>query len=300
MLSIRGSGARRAPAPCHCFFPRRDRRALKHARFATRAGLVRGEVAAPGCRSPPMTEKGTKTLMRSQLATADDTRVITDLAEPVGTGTIRVVLADDHTLLRAGLRALLQRVPGIAVVGESANGHDALSLVREHRPDVLISDIAMPGLNGLELALRVKEDGGPTRVVILSMHSSEEYVCQALRAGASGYLLKDSGTAELEIAVRAVARGETYLSPGVSRVVIAVHLDRTNQQPSELDAITPRQREILRLIANGLSTKAIARALGISTKTVETHRTQLMDRLGIHDIANLVRLAIRVGLVDEA
>jgi DNA-binding NarL/FixJ family response regulator len=131
------------------------------------------------------------------------------------------------------------------------------------------------------------------------MHSSEEYVCQALRAGASGYLLKDSGTAELEIALRAVARGETYLSPAVSKVVIADYLQRTSEEPSELDLITPRQREILRLIALGQSTKSIARTLGISTKTVETHRMQLMDRLGIHDIANLVRLAIRVGLVEE-
>lgn len=215
-----------------------------------------------------------------------------------GTNLIRVVIADDHTLLRAGLRALLQRVPDVEVVGEAATGRDALAIVLERQPDVLISDIAMPELSGLELTPRVVQTCPATKVVILSMHSSEEYVCQALRAGASGYLLKDSGTAELEIALRAVARGETYLSPAVSKVVIADYLQRTSEQPTELDLITPRQREILRLIAQGHSTKSIARTLGISTKTVETHRTQLMDRLGIHDIANLVRLAIRVGLVD--
>lgn len=214
-----------------------------------------------------------------------------------GTELIRVVLADDHTLLRAGLRALIQQIPGVEVVGEASDGREALAIVRERRPDILISDIAMPQLSGLEITPRVIQECAPTKVIILSMHSSEEYVCQALRAGASGYLLKDSGTVELEIALRAVARGETYLSPAVSKVVIADYLQRTSEEPTELDLITPRQREILSLIAQGHSTKAIARSLGISTKTVETHRTQLMDRLGIHDIANLVRLAIRVGLV---
>lgn len=213
--------------------------------------------------------------------------------------TIRVVLADDHTLLRAGLRALLSRIPGVEVVGEAANGRDALAVVTERRPDILISDIAMPELTGLQLTPLVVQSCTATKVIMLSMYSSEEYVCQALRAGASGYLLKDSGTAELEIALRAVARGETYLSPAVSRMVIADYLQRTREQPSELDLITPRQREILRLIAHGESTKSIARVLGISTKTVETHRMQLMDRLGIHDIANLVRLAIRLGLVAQ-
>jgi len=214
-----------------------------------------------------------------------------------GTELIRVVLADDHTLLRAGLRALIQQIPGVEVVGEASDGRETLAIVRERRPDILISDIAMPQLSGLEITPRVVQECSPTKVIILSMHSSEEYVCQALRAGASGYLLKDSGTVELEIALRAVARGETYLSPAVSKVVIADYLQRTSEEPTELDLITPRQREILSLIAQGHSTKAIARSLGISTKTVETHRTQLMDRLGIHDIANLVRLAIRVGLV---
>lgn len=220
-------------------------------------------------------------------------------ATPGGFGTelIRVVLADDHTLLRAGLRALIQQIPGVEVVGEASDGREALAVVKERRPDILISDIAMPQLSGLEITPRVVQECAPTKVIILSMHSSEEYVCQALRAGASGYLLKDSGTVELEIALRAVARGETYLSPAVSKVVITDYLQRTSEEPTELDLITPRQREILTLIAQGQSTKSIARTLGISTKTVETHRTQLMDRLGIHDIANLVRLAIRVGLI---
>ena len=246
----------------------------------------------------PEARDRTYTLMSGQIAPRM-TDAVLGIPSPVLSGmqTITVVLADDHTLLRAGVRALLQRVEGVDVVGEADNGRDALAVVVEHRPDVLISDIAMPELNGLELTSEVVAASPATRVVILSMHSSEEYVCQALRAGASGYLLKDSSTAELEIALRAVAAGETYLSPRVSKVVIADYLRRTREGPTELDALTPRQREILRLIAEGHSTKSIARTLAISTKTVETHRMHLMNRLGIHDIANLVRFAIRVGLI---
>ncbi len=213
--------------------------------------------------------------------------------------TIHVVLADDHTLLRAGLIALLESIPGVAVVGEAGNGIEALSLVEEHRPEILLSDISMPGLNGLELTQRVVRERLPTRVIILSMHASEEYVCQALQAGASGYLLKDSGIAELDLALRAVARGETYLSPSVSKHVIARYTQRTTSEPEGIDLLTPRQREILRLIALGQSTKSIARTLGISSKTVETHRMQLMNRLDIHEIAGLVRLAIRAGLIQS-
>lgn len=211
---------------------------------------------------------------------------------------IRVLVADDHTLVRAGIRALLEGLEGVEVVGEAGDGREALALAEALRPDILVADIAMPHMTGLELAGRVTRDLAPTRVVILSMHASEEYASRALQAGAAGYLLKDSGLAELEIAVRAVAGGGTYLSPAVSGHVIAEYLRRTGGVHPELERLTPRQREVLRRIAEGGTTKSIARALGVSAKTVETHRTQLMDRLGIHDVAGLVRYAIRVGLVE--
>jgi len=210
---------------------------------------------------------------------------------------IRVLIADDHTLVRAGIRVLLQGLAGVEVVAEACDGREALALVEAHRPDILFTDIAMPLMNGLELTERVVRDLAPTRVVILSMHASEEYAGRAIQAGAAGYLLKAAGVAELEIAVRAVARGETYFSPAVSTHVIADYLRRTSGASSESALLTPRQREILRLVAEGHTTKGIARSLGISVKTVETHRAELMDRLGIHDVAGLVKYAIRVGLV---
>jgi DNA-binding NarL/FixJ family response regulator len=212
--------------------------------------------------------------------------------------TIRVLIADDHTLVRAGIRALLEGLEGVEVVAEAGDGREAIALVEAHRPDVLMTDIAMPHVSGLEVAERVTRGLTSTRVIILSMHSSEEYACRARQAGASGYLLKDSGIAELEIALRAVARGQSYLSPAVSRHVIADYLERTGGVSSGLNRLTPRQREVLRQIAEGKTTKAIARDLGVSVKTVETHRTQLMDRLDIHEIAGLVRFAIRIGLVQ--
>ncbi len=212
--------------------------------------------------------------------------------------TIRVLIADDHTLVRAGIRALLQGLEGVEVVAEAGDGREAMALAEVHRPDVLVTDIAMPHVSGLELAGRVARELPEARVIILSMHGNEEYANRALQAGAAGYLLKDSGLAELELAVRAVARGETYLSPAVSKHVIADYLRRTGGAPPEPGSLTPRQRQVLRLIAEGKTTKAIARLLGLSVKTVETHRAQLMDRLDIHDVAGLVRHAIRIGLVE--
>ena len=212
--------------------------------------------------------------------------------------TIRVLIADDHTLVRAGIRALLQGLEGVEVVAEAGDGREAMALAEVHRPDVLVTDIAMPHVSGLELAGRVARELPEARVIILSMHGNEEYASRALQAGAAGYLLKDSGLAELELAVRAVARGETYLSPAVSKHVIADYLRRTGGAPPESGSLTPRQRQVLRLIAEGKTTKAIARLLGVSVKTVETHRAQLMDRLDIHDVAGLVRHAIRIGLVE--
>lgn len=218
---------------------------------------------------------------------------------------IRLLLADDHTLVRGGLKALLEGLPGVQVVSEANDGREALQKVEEYHPDIVLMDIAMSGMNGLEATSRIKKSYPDTRVIILSMHTSEEYVLQALRAGASGYLLKDAGVAELELAIQAVARGETYLSPPVSRHVIADYIRRTGgdykaaeTEVSPLDKLTPRQREILQLIAEGHTTQDIAHVLNISVKTVETHRMQLMDRLDIHDITGLVRFAIRVGLIS--
>jgi DNA-binding NarL/FixJ family response regulator len=217
---------------------------------------------------------------------------------------IRVLLADDHSLVRAGIRALLEDLPGIKVVGEASNGREAVSLVEAHRPDIALMDIAMSELNGLEATSRIVREYPHTRVIILSMHANEEYVLQALKAGAAGYLLKDAFTTELEMALKAVARGETYLSPPVSKHVVADYMRRVSGQASPDDGkspqerLTPRQREILQLIAEGHTTQEIANKLNISVKTAETHRMQLMERLDIHDIAGLVRYAIRVGLVS--
>jgi DNA-binding NarL/FixJ family response regulator len=210
---------------------------------------------------------------------------------------IRVLLADDHALVRAGISSLLQKLSDVQVVAEASNGHEALKLVKTHSPNLVLMDIAMAGLNGLEATARVVKEFPNIRVIILSMHANEEYVLQALRAGASGYMLKDAAIAELELAIQAVSRGETYLSPSISKRVVDNYLQRVNQQEGPLEQLTSRQREILQLIAEGKTTKEIAFLLNVSVKTVETHRAQLMDRLDIHDVAGLVRFAMRVGLL---
>jgi DNA-binding NarL/FixJ family response regulator len=173
-----------------------------------------------------------------------------------------------------------------------------LRLAEALHPDVMLLDIGMPGLNGMEVAARVAKLDATIRVVILSMHLSEEYVLQSLRAGAAGDLLKTSAVAELELAVRAVARGEMYLSPPVSKQVVAEYVSRTGGQADPLAALTPRQREILQLVAEGHTSKDIAGRLGLSYRTVETHRNQLMKRLDIHDLTGLVRFAVKVGMVE--
>jgi len=211
--------------------------------------------------------------------------------------SIRILLADDHTLVRAGIRSLVQAIPGIQVVAEAGDGREALSLIETHQPDVALLDIAMPGLNGLEVAAQVADNFPFVRVMILSMHATEEYVLRALRAGAAGYLLKDADTAELELAIKAVTRGETYLSPAVSKHVTEYVRRVGEETHSTLERLTPRQREVLQLVAEGHTTQEIARMMNLSVKTVETHRTQLMERLDIHDIAGLVRYAVREGLV---
>jgi DNA-binding NarL/FixJ family response regulator len=213
--------------------------------------------------------------------------------------SIRVLIAEDHALVRAGIKALLQAIQEIEVVAEAGDGRLAVELAGKETPDVVLMDIAMPGLNGFEAIERLTEICPDARVIVLSMHTSEEYVLRALRVGANGYLLKDAQMEELETAIRTVARGETYLSPSVAQFV-ADYVRRTGGQTekSPLERLTPRQREILQLIAEGHTTRKIADILHLGVKTVETHRTRLMDDLDIHDIAGLVRYAIRVGLVS--
>lgn len=211
---------------------------------------------------------------------------------------VRILLADDHTLVLAGLRKLVDSFAGVTVVGEARDGLALIELAQQLQPDLVLMDIAMPGLNGLQATARLVKSLPKIRVLILSMHQSEEYVRQALRSGASAYLLKDAAPVELELGIRAVLRGETYLSPAVSRGVLNDYVQRLRDDPASGSGLTPRQTEVLQLIAEGLSTKDIARRLDLSVKTVETHRTQLMKQLDIHEIAGLVRYAMRVGLVS--
>ena len=207
---------------------------------------------------------------------------------------MRILIADDHNLVRAGLTSLIARLPEMEVVAEAADGRQALRLVRDLQPDIVLMDIAMPGLNGLESAERIHGIHPKIKIIILSMHASEEYVAQALKAGASGYLLKDAATAELEMALKSVSMGQFYLSPAISRQVVDNFL---RGGPTGLYLLTPRQREILQLIAEGKGTRDIAETLHLSVKTVETHRAQLMDRLDIHDVAGLIRYALKKGLI---
>jgi len=209
---------------------------------------------------------------------------------------LRILLVDDHALVRAGMRSLLQDLTDIEVVAEASDGVEALVAAERERPDVVLMDIAMKGMNGLEAAARLRERLPAVKVIILSMHTSEEYVLLALRAGAAAYLIKDSATSELELALKSVMRGETYLSPAISRQVVDGYVQRVGAGAGP-DPLTSRQREVLKRIAEGRSTKEIAYELNLSVKTVETHRAQIMERLGIRDVAGLVRYAMRAGLV---
>ena len=213
---------------------------------------------------------------------------------------VRVMLADDHTLVRAGIRALLEKLPGVEVVGEAGDGREVLKLVKLHQPDVVLMDISMPGLNGLEAAVRMAKEFPDVRVIILSMHPNEEYVWRALKAGAAGYLLKKAATAELATALQHVALGEFYLSQEIStRLPKNFALDGIAHRKSPLEELTGRQREILQLIAEGQNTKGIAEILKVSPKTIEYHRMKLMDCLNVHDVPGLVRFALRGGLIPQ-
>lgn len=211
---------------------------------------------------------------------------------------IRVLLADDHKLVRAGIRSLLERMPGMEVVAEASDGKEALHLVEKQDPQIVLMDLAMPELNGLEATRHLTKIFPHVRVIILSIYSDEEHVYQSLRAGAAGYLLKGAATDELELAIRSVARGETYLSPPVSKPVIMEYIRRTNVGVGSREGLSERQTQILKLIAEGETTKQVALHLAISVKTVETHRSALMKRIGVRDVAGLVRYAVKVGLVD--
>jgi two-component system response regulator NreC len=212
---------------------------------------------------------------------------------------IRVLLAEDHTIVRKGLRSLLDGEAGIEVIGEAEDGREAIEKVGQLLPDVVLMDIAMPGLNGLEATRRIKKRFPQVQVVILTVHANEEYIFQILRAGASGYVVKQAAPTELLSAIQAAYRGESFLSPSVSRTVIEEYIRRAEATAGEdsYDQLTDRQREILQLIAEGHSNREMAELLHISIKTVETHRAHLMDKLDLHSTAELTQYAIQKGVI---
>ena len=209
----------------------------------------------------------------------------------------KVVLVEDHIVVRQGIKALLSDEPDIEIVGEAGNGREALPLIAALLPDVVLMDISMPGLNGIEATWQIRQRFPQVKVVILSMHANEEYVFQVLRAGASGYVLKQSDSSEVLTAIRAALAGGSFLSPPISRAVIDDYVRRAEArgQDSELDLLTSREREVLQLLAEGLSNREIARQLNISVKTVETHRGNMMSKLGMDSKTNLVKYALRKG-----
>ena len=216
---------------------------------------------------------------------------------------IRILLADDHALVRAGIRMIIQGLPGFRVIAETGDGQEAVRLARQMEPDIALLDLSMPGLNGLDAMARITKECPAIKLVALSMHTAENYVLEALRAGAVGYVVKDAAVEELEQALHAVSAGERFLSPAVSRHVLHGYLrlakgEAAPEPRPTADQLTPRQREILQLIAEGGSTRDIAERLSISIKTVETHRSQIMQRLSIRDVAGLTRYAIRAGLIE--
>jgi DNA-binding NarL/FixJ family response regulator len=204
----------------------------------------------------------------------------------------RILLAEDHVMVRQGLRSLLE-LAGMAVVGEASDGQEALQIAHEQHPDIAVLDISMPRLNGLETARRFREALPQTKIVLLTVHTEDPYVLEAMQAGAVGYVLKTQATLDLVQAIRDVLQGQIYLSPRVSRAVVTAYLTRSDLPP---DPLTSREREVLQLIAEGETTKEIAWRLGLSAKTVESHRIRLMHKLDIHETATLVRYAIRRGL----
>jgi DNA-binding NarL/FixJ family response regulator len=207
---------------------------------------------------------------------------------------IRVMLADDHALVRQALRALLER-EGFLVAGEASNGQEAVRLIPQIHADIAILDVSMPLLNGLDAAREIQKSSKRTKTILLTRHDEDQYVTEALRAGVQGYVLKSQAATDLVAAIQQVSGGGIYLSPGISRTVVEAYLSKS-ELPS--DPLTSRERQVLQLVGEGKSTKEVAASLGISTKTAESHRTRLMQKLDIHETASLVRYAIRRGLVQ--
>jgi DNA-binding NarL/FixJ family response regulator len=213
--------------------------------------------------------------------------------------TIRIVLADDHKIVRDGLRSLLEKEKDMEVVAEADNGRTTVELVKDMRPDVVVMDIGMRDLNGVEATRQVSSGWPGVKVIALSMHSDRRFVEGMLEAGAAGYLLKDSAFEELARAIRAVVAGQTYLAPDVAGVVVETLVSKSPRTPpSRSAALTPREREVLQLLSEGKATKHIASLLKVSVKTVETHRSRIMDKLGVYSVAGLTKYAIREGLTD--
>jgi DNA-binding NarL/FixJ family response regulator len=208
---------------------------------------------------------------------------------------IHILLADDHAVVRQGFKMILAAQPDMEIVGEAGNGREALELAGQLQPDVIVMDVAMPELNGIEATRRVADLSPRSRVLALSMHKDSVYVREILRAGARGYLLKDSIASDLLAAVRAVARGEGYLSPGVSDAVLN---DYRRHVTDPIDLLTSREREVLQMIAEGKTNKEIATVLNLSVYTVDAHRGRIMEKLNLHSVTDLVRFAVRCGLVD--
>lgn len=209
----------------------------------------------------------------------------------------KVLLADDHTLVRAGIRSLLEAIEGIEVVAEASNGRQALGLTKLHRPDIVLLDVSMPDLDGLETAGQIRSEFPECRAIILSMHSGPDFLLRALQFGVSGYLLKDAAAGELATAIRAAMRGEVYLSPQISKQVVEGYVGHNRNAHRPDATLTPRQREVLRLVASGSNSKSIAAWLNLSVKTVEAHRAELMRRLGFRDIPSLVKYALKEGVI---
>ena len=212
--------------------------------------------------------------------------------------SIRIVLADDHQIVRDGLRALLEKEKDMQVVGEAADGRTAVRLALKLRPHVVLIDVSMPDLNGVEAARQIAADAPEVKVLALSMHADKRYVGAMLQAGAAGYLLKDLAFEEVVHAIKTAGQGQVYLSRGVVGIVVDDYVERLSKEEAEKPDLTPREREILQLVAEGRSTKEIAVALHISVKTVETHRRQIMERLNIHSVAELTKYAVRQGLTS--
>lgn len=208
---------------------------------------------------------------------------------------MRILLADDHSVVRRGFRLILETQEDMQVVGEASNGREAVQLAEELQPDLVVMDVSMPELNGIEATRRIGEVSGRTRILALSMHKDAVYVREILRAGAKGYLLKDAADHDLLNAVRAVSRGEGYLSPAVSEGVLT---DYRKHVTNPIDLLTSREREVLQQIAEGRTNKEIANALNLSVYTVEAHRGRIMEKLNLHSTGELVRFAIRNGLID--